>query len=54
MEVKDRPQQAGEKEYYTLGEILSLMLRMCKPIFGTEKAVVLENGFCVAKGFTEL
>ena len=30
------------------------MLRMCRPIFGTGKAVVLESGFCVAKAITEL
>ena len=30
------------------------MLRVCKPILGSEKAVVLDNGFCFAKGITEL
>ena len=30
------------------------MLRMCGPIFVSGKAVVLESGFCVAKGITEI
>ena len=32
--------------------MVSLMLRMCRPIFGSGKAVILEIGFCVAKGIT--
>ena len=35
-------------------ETESLMLRICRPIFGSEKAVVLDGGFCVAKGVIEL
>ena len=27
---------------------------MCKPIFVTGKTVVLDSGFCVAKGITKL
>ena len=27
---------------------------MCQPIFGTSKAVVLDSGFCVAKGIVAL
>ena len=30
------------------------MLRMCKPIFVTVKAVVFDSEFCVAKGIVEL
>ena len=30
------------------------MLRMCRPIFGSDKAVVLDSVFCVAKGITQL
>ena len=30
------------------------MLRMCRPIFGSGKSVVLKSGFFVAKGITEL
>ena len=34
--------------------MLSLMLRMCKPIVGTGKDVILGSGFCVAKLIIEL
>ena len=54
MEVKYLPQKVGQKEYNELGKVLSLMLRMCRPIFGSGKAVVLYSGFCVTKGITEL
>ena len=27
---------------------------MCRPIFGSGKTVVLDSGFCVTKGITEL
>ena len=30
------------------------MLRMCRPIFGTGKAVVLEGWFCVVNGIVEI
>ena len=30
------------------------MSRMCRPIFGSGNAVVLDSGFCVAKGITEI
>ena len=30
------------------------MLRMCRPIFVSGKAVILESRFCVTKGITEL
>ena len=30
------------------------MLRMCKPFFGSGKAVVFDSGVCVAKGIFEL
>ena len=32
-----------------MGDTVSLMLRIYKPIFGTGKYVVLDSGFCVAK-----
>ena len=47
---KDLPQQLGQKEYNELGKAASLMLRMCRPIFVSEKAVVLDSEFCFAKG----
>ena len=30
------------------------MLRMCRPIFGSGKVVVLDSGFCVAKGIADI
>ena len=49
MEDKDHPQQLGKK-YAEFRETVSLMLRVSKLIFGTGTAVVLDSGFCVAKG----
>ena len=37
------PQKLGQKEYCEWGGNVSLMLSMCKPIFGTVKDVVLCN-----------
>ena len=54
MEGRDHPRQLVRKEYAELGAAVSLMLRMCKPIFGTGEAVVLDSGFCVDIGITEL
>ena len=54
VEGKDRPQQIGQREYNELGKTVSLMLRMCRPIFGSGKDVVLDSGFCVAKVIAEL
>ena len=34
--------------------MVSSMLRMCRPIFGSGKDVVLDSRFCVAKIITEL
>ena len=34
--------------------MVSLMLRIYRPIFGSRKDVVLDSGFCVATGITEL
>ena len=44
----------GTKQHQELGKTVGLMLRMCKPIFGSGKDVVFDSGFCVAKGFVEL
>ena len=46
MEGKYRPQQVDQKEYSYLGGNVSLMLRMCKPIFETGKSVVLYIFLC--------
>ena len=34
--------------------MVSLMLRMCRPIFTSVKAVVFDSGFCVDKVITDL
>ena len=39
------PKQLGQKEYSEWGWNVSLMLSMCKPIFGTGKDVVLYSVF---------
>ena len=44
---RDTPQKLGQKEYYDWGGNVSVMLSMCKPIFGTGRAVVLYSGFCL-------
>ena len=41
MEGKYFPQLLGQKEYNDSGKTISLMLRMCRPIFQSGKAVVL-------------
>jgi hypothetical protein len=55
VEGKDHPHQLGpRKEHAELGKAVGLMLRMCEPIYGKGKAVVLDSGFCVAKGIVAL
>ena len=54
VEGKDRPQQLVQKDYSELGKIVSLMLRICKIIFGTGEYVVLDSGLFVVKGITKL
>ena len=51
-EGKDRPQHLSQKEYNELGTTVILMIRTCRPIFGSGEDVVLDSGFCVAKGIT--
>ena len=33
--------------------MVSIMLRIFRPIFGSEKDVVLDSGFCVSKGIAD-
>ena len=54
MEGKYFPGPLSQKEYNDLSKTVSLMLRMCRPIFGSGKDVVLETGFFFAKGFSEI
>ena len=53
-EGKDLPQQIYQKEYNGLEKTVSLMLRVCRTIFGSRKDVVLYSGFCVSKGITDI
>ena len=45
--------QRGAKQNQELGNMVGQMLRMCKPIFGSGKAVVFDSVFFVAKGIVE-
>ena len=49
MEGKNLPQQLCKKEYNELAKMVTLMLRICIPIFGSGKAVVLYSGFFLPK-----
>ena len=54
VEGKDRPKEKPADENANLGSTVSLLLRMCKPIYSTGKVVVLDSGFCVLKGIIKL
>ena len=54
MEGKDCPRPLGQKEYNDLGKTVSLMLRICRNLFGSGKDVFLDSVICVAKGITDL
>ena len=54
VEGKYCPQQLGKKEYNKSRKTVSLMLRMCRHIFGSGKAIALDSGFVFAKGIIEL
>ena len=47
------PSQRGAKQHHELGNTVGLMLRMCKPIFGSGKSVIFGSVFFVAKGVVE-
>ena len=54
LEDKYIPQRLGKKGIKWVSSTVSLMLRMCRPIFGSGKAVVLDSWFCVAKVISEI
>jgi len=54
VEGKDRPKELGLKEFEDLGKTVGPMLCMTQPIWEAGKAIVLDSGFCVANGITEL
>jgi hypothetical protein len=54
VEGKDRPRQAGAKEFDNLGPTVGLLLRLTKSLWHTGKVVILDSGFCVLSGIIEL
>ena len=42
------------KKWEEMRNTVVLMLRMCEPIFSTDKCVMLDSGFCVSMGITSL
>ena len=50
VEGKDAPAQRGPPEYDNLGKTAGLMIRMCRPIWGSDKTVVQDSGFGVVAG----
>ena len=42
------------KKYSEIGRKVGLVLRMCETLYGTGKAVMMDSGFCVARGIVEL
>ena len=50
MEGKDQPKNRGKPEFEeNYGETGGLMICITKPLFGTEKDVVIDSGFCALK-----
>eukprot|EP00957_Ditylum_brightwellii_P205005 15341779-Ditylum_brightwellii.AAC.1 len=47
VEGKDRPHELSKKEFHKEGGTAALLLHMTKNLFGTEKMVILDSGFCV-------
>jgi len=54
VEGKDRPRERPADENANLGSTVSLLLRMCKPLYSTGKVMILDSGFCVLKGIIKL
>jgi len=53
VEGKDSPVEL-RAEFGELGKTTGLLLRLCRPLFGTGKLVVLDSGFCVLQALVEL
>ena len=54
VEGRDEPKEAPAKDFSELGKTVGLLLRLTRSIWGTSKVVVLDSGFCVLKGISEL
>ena len=46
VEGKDRPKEIQKVEFEEKGKTSGLFLRLCKPLFGTGKVVILDSGLC--------
>ena len=53
VEGKDAPKER-KKEFDEKGKTVTLLLRLCKPIFATGKVVILDSGFCVLAAIISL
>ena len=47
VEGKDKPKEIGKDKYHEYGKTGSLLLRLCIPLFMTEKVLILDSVFCV-------
>ena len=50
VEGEDRPRVMGKKEFEEKGATAGLTVRMKNLLWGTEKVVVVNSGFCVLEG----
>ena len=54
VEGSDRPKELPSLDPDKKGPTVSLLLRMCKPLYTKGTIVILDSGFCVLKGIVEL
>ena len=54
VEGKQRPKELPSRDPNRFGNTVSLLLRMTNTIVGSGKVIILDSGFCVLKGITEL
>ena len=54
VEGKDEPPEKPVDPTNAHGKTVGLLLRLCKPLYATGCVVVLDSGFCVLRGLTEL
>ena len=47
---KDAPAQAPPPEHDNLGKTAGLVVRVCKPLWGTDKTVIVDSRFSVVAG----
>jgi len=54
VEGSDRPRELPSLDAEKKGPTVSLLLRMCKPLYTKGTIVILDSGLCVLKGIVEL